>query len=356
MCVTGKLSWFPPLAALALACAPEPGGGDAGASGDVPAQCTGAEYIAFDAASHANQDLRVQAYVDLLVLLNEAQANPSLASERFSAAEALYLNTASFAEKVQGRSDDHLTGRPNVGQGLHETILAGFAAGKAASTALEVNLAKQAVDKTLIDFFFLSVHHEMLLGARDKWDEGYGYFGSGPRNAEGDLRGLAQVAKKRDDANGTQLGPSIFNGLIDGSCELANILDEKNIEQIDPAEHATLWDIIEEIDLSLQKVLAYSAGHEAFAMAALQEDLFADPSNLAIAEEMHIKLAELVPYFRPLERIMNDKGGESLTRASGIRTEIDAALADDSDAWLQRFDAEGVLEAIEAEYAIDVVQ
>lgn len=354
-----RTTWMLPVtmtvSAALSACAPGNVSGDAGPE-DQPPQCDGAEYVAFDAANHANQDLRVQAYVDMMALLDEAKADPSLASAKFTAAEDLYLNTASLADKVQGRNDDHLESPTNVGADLHATLLAGFDAGKSASTALEVSLAKQAVDKTLIEFFFLSVHHEMLLGARDKWDEAYGYFGSGPANAEADLKALASVAKKRDDGNGTQLGSTIFNGLVDGTCELARILEAEGKEEIDPREHDALWTIIEETDLAMQKVLAFSAGHEAFEMVEIQGDLAADPTNQALIDEMYVKLAELNPYFRPLERIMSDKGGDSLARAGEIRAAIDAALADDTGAWVATFDAAGVLTRLEAEYAIDVVQ
>lgn len=351
------LPWSLVVGASLVACTPGTGpGGDAGAGGDAPPQCDTAEYIAFDQANHANQDLRVQAYVDMLALMNEAKENPALANEKFSAAEELYLNTASLADKVQGRTDDHLAEQPNVGADLHATLLAGFDAGKAATTSLEVNLAKQAVDKTMIDFFFLSVHHEMVQGAKKNWDEGYGYFGSGPANAEADLKGFASVAKKRDDANGTSLRATIFNGLIDGSCELAKALEAEKADKIDVTAHDALWTIIEETDLAMQKVLAFSAGHEAFEMVEIQEDLAADPANQELIDEMYVKLAELAPYFRPLERIMNEKGGESATRASDIRAEIDAALSDGTGAWVATFDAAGVLEALEAEYSIDVVQ
>lgn len=319
-----------------------------------PLQCGTAEYIAFDPANHMNQELRVGAYTEMLALMNAAQADPSLAAANFAEAKSLYEDTASLREKVMGRKDDHFPDQsPGIGEALDAAIIDGLDMGTTATTALGANLAKQKVDKTLIHFLYLSVFHEMVLGARDKWDEAYGYWGAGSSNDEGTRQGFAAVATKRDATNNTNLADSIFNGLVDGSCELAKALDDAGVDEIDYTTVPALQTIVEKVDLDMQKVLAFSAGHEAFEMTEIQEDLAQNPTQEA-RDEMWIKLAELDPYFKPLEPLMLDAGGDSAARATRIRTAIDAAWADDTGAWMSTFDAQGVVDDLEAQYQIDI--
>jgi hypothetical protein len=342
------------LIVAAVGCAP-PDGGEGEGEGEGPPQCGSVRYVAFDEANYENQQLRVGAHTQMVALMDAAKEDASKAAANFADAEELYTDTASLADKVAGRNDHHLSDTPNVGADMDADIRAALAAGAAATTELEANLAKQVVDKSLTEFFFLSVHYEMVLGARDKWDEAFGYFGATDDNAEGDAQGFAAVAKKRDAGNGTTLREEIFNGLVDGSCELAKILEAEGTESIDVTQHESLWSIVEETDLAMQKVLAYSAGHEAFDMQQLQEDLTAAPGDAALEGSMQVKLAELKHFFLPLERLMTAAGGESDTRATMIRGEIDAAEAAADNSWMASFDAAGVEQALEAEYAIDIV-
>jgi hypothetical protein len=344
------------VAALSLLVACAPGTGEGEGEGEGPAQCDTVSYVAFDVVNYENQVARVGAHAQMVALMKEAEADPTLAATKFAEAEALYTDTADLAEKVEGRKDDHLDTQPAVGADLHAAITAALADGKAATTTLEATLARQTIDKSLTDFFFLSVFHEMVLGAADKWDEAFGYYGASIDNAEGDAKGLAAVAAKRDGDNGTSLRERIFNGLVDGSCELARQLDAQDADTIDvnAADSAALRTVIDDVDVAMQEVLAYSVGHEAIDMQQLQDDLASSPGDRALLDGMRVKLYELDPYFRPLERLMNARGGDSATRASDIRSAIDAALADDTDAWVDTFDAAAIETAIEAEYGIDV--
>src|SRR5688500_13827613 len=70
-------------------------------------QCMSAEYIAFDPANHANQNLRVQAYNDMLAVMKEAETDPTTAAAKFAEARTLYEETASLRSKVMGRVDPH---------------------------------------------------------------------------------------------------------------------------------------------------------------------------------------------------------------------------------------------------------
>lgn len=319
-----------------------------------PIQC-GAEYVAFDAANHRNQDLRLQAYTDMMVRLSEATLDPTLAPARFAEAEALYLETASFGAKVRGRKDLHLAGQPEIGVELDDTIRAGFAEGKAATTKVAANLAKQKVDKTLVHFFFVSVHYEMTQGTRAHWDEAFGYFGAASLDAA--PQGLALVAKKRDGDNGTTLREEIYGGIVDGSCVLAKELRDRGLDTIAPADVPELKAALEKVDLSMQKVLAYSAGHEAFEIAEGQAKLLLNPTDgtkLAIEEELTIKLAELDPYFRSVEAIMTAKGGESAARASRVRAKIESARGDSSQGWMRTMDANAIMSDLESEFGIDI--
>ncbi|MEQ9503778.1 MAG: hypothetical protein RIT81_43385 [Deltaproteobacteria bacterium] len=315
-------------------------------------QCGAAEYIAFDAANHANQDIRIAAYVEIVARMRAAAEDPSTAAAEIMDLEENVYTRADLRAKVQGRQDDHFDPPMDVGADLDARIMAGFAAGRTATTAVDLTIARQAVDKTLIEFFYLSVFHEMVLGQRSKWDEAFGYYGAPSDNAEGDRKGLAAVATSRDATNNTTLSASIFNGIVDGSCALVNALTEAATDEIDVRATPALWSIIEATDEDMQKVLAFSAGHEAFDMVEVQARL---PNGAQEdIDEMRIKLAELDPYFKPIERLMNDRGGMSAARAARLRSEIDAALNDSTTAWMATFDAQGIIDDLEAEYGIDV--
>jgi hypothetical protein len=232
-----------------------------------------------------------------------------------------------------------------------------LAVGEAAEDALTATVARQWVDKPLGHFVFLSVYHEMVAGKTDKWDEAFGYFGAPVDNAEGDRAGLAGVLTKRDGTNGTSLAAQGYNGLLDGSCALAEGLQAADAESLSWADVPQVKTAVEGVDRVIQEALAYSVAHEAFEMAELQETLAATPDDAEAAAEMWIKLAELDPYFRPIEALMTAAGGESATRAAEIRAALDAAWAGweaRDGSWMGLFDADGVVERLELEYSIDV--
>jgi len=332
--------------------------GGAGNGDDVSPQCSAPDgYVAFDSANHQSQDRRLAAHAEMVALMEAALATGAPVDDsKFADALALYTDPVEAAElqiKVQGRLDEHVAGQPLVGDRIDATIVAWLEAGQNATTVLEANLARQWVDKSLQEFFFLSVHHEMLLGAREKWDEAFGYYGSGASNAEDELAGLALTAFKRDGTNGTTLGADIYNGLIDGACQLDMELEEQ--DSIDVTSTDLLYDTVRSIDGDLQRVLAYSAGHEAFEMAELLE---ADPVD---TDEIFVKSAELEAFFLPLERNMLDEGGESKARAEEIRTQLDLMPGADPEAvdltdttWIDSVDAARILELIEEEFEIEV--
>jgi hypothetical protein len=344
------IAFAAPLAVIgALACSSEDEGPEQN-SGLAP-QCTSSTYVSFDSGNHANQEIRLQTHAKLISLMKEA---------KFSEAKQLYMDpvpSANLREKVQGRLDEHVAGAPSQGDRLDGTIVAWLEFAVDAPSALESTVARQWVDKTLTEFFFLSVHHEIIAGTRKNWDEGFGYYGSGVDNSESGLLGLAATARKRDDTNGTYLQAEIYNGLIDGSCSLDNGLRSAGADKIAVESVPELATLVASMDLAMQKVLAYSVGHEAFGMREL---LAATPRD---DDGITVKAAELIPFFIPLERIMKDKGGDSATRAAEIRSLIDEMpVADPSKldvsdtTWIDGLgDApDRILDAIEAEYGIVV--
>lgn len=313
--------------------------------------CSSSAYIAFDSANHANQDIRLATYADM---------NDLMKAGEFTAARELYQDadaSAKLQEKVQGRKDEHIADAPVQGERMDATILAWLDAGAATDDELVLGVAKQWVDKTLGEFFFLSVHHEILAGARKNWDEALGYFGSSTDNDEGDLIGLASTAAKRDGNNGTTLETDIYNNLILGACELDRALgaDGESVGELSDAPD--LQAVIDNIDVAMIEVLAYSVGHEAFEMEELAQATEVDAAKLTI------KAAELGAFFIPVERIMVERGGESATRAQTIRTLIDAMADFDpeapdfsDDSWMQDMgDAPAtIIETLETEFEIDI--
>jgi len=296
-------------------------GSDASDDGADPAvtttenlNCTSNEYVAFDSANHANQDIRLATYAEMNDLMKDGD---------FDAAKALYLDadgSANLQEKVQGRVDEHMAAAPLQGDRMDATVMAWLDVGAASDDELVQGVAKQWVDKTLGEFVYLSVHHETLAGARKNWDEALGYYGSSTDNAEGDLRGLAATAAKRDGNNGTTLETDIFNNLILGACELDGALGAEAESIEDLGSVPELQAVVEDVDTAMLEVLAYSAGHEAIGM---QEKLAAAELD---TDGLIIKAAELAAFFLPLERVMQERGGDSAARAQEIRDAIDSMV------------------------------
>jgi hypothetical protein len=321
--------------------------------GGAPRQCGGAGYVAFDTANHQAQDLRLGAFKQMAELMEEGFAAPfsaATAAMKFGEAEMLYQNTAELQTKVKGRKDDHFAEQPAIGMELDTRITAAFQQGKTATTALSAELAFERVEKTLLHFFFLSVYHEMVEGEAATWDEAFGYFGAPSDNAEGQRKGLAEVATKRDASNGTTLESQIFNAIIDGSCEIAKALEAGTAEPLDWKTIPALKSAVETADLKMQEVLVYSAAHEAAEMVEVQGELPAEDAR----HEIQVELVELDAFFHAVEPLMLAKGGASADRARRIRARIDAAFADRTGAWMATFEAAETVAELEAEYGIDV--
>lgn len=329
---------------------------------DVSPQCDAPDgYIAFDVGNHQPQDTRLNTFDKMINAMAAAvMADGTVDGSAFKKAKSLYLDAAKSADlqtKVLERLDEHVKGDPPQGERLDETLLAFLDFGAAATTAREAEVAAVWVEITLQEFFFLSVYHELIDPTREHWDEAFGYFGSHSDNDESGLQGLAMMASLRDATNGTNLGAEIFNDLIDGACVLDEALTKADAETLPLKDMPELEGVVEDIDTTLQKVLAYTLGHDAMEIVDLLEAGGTDVDDLTV------EAAELVAIATPLIRLMNDRGGASADRADQLQAIIDtlpladgvpdsAALADDS--WIADFDPTAILELIEAEYDIDV--
>ena len=316
-----------------------------------PAQCSGTGYTAFDAANHAEQDARTQAHVDLMALLEEGVDDAAVRSDRFAAAQAIYASTAELQGKVEGRTDDHLDGRPNVGAEIDARIQQAFVDGGAATSTRDADIAAETVNISLIEFFFLSVFHEMVQGQAAKWDEAFGYFGSGADNALDDVRGFALVARDIDAEAGVALEARMFQGIVDGSCTLAGKLAAQDVETIDVLNDVDMKAHIDEIDAAARLVLANFAIVEATEIAEKQEDLAASPGDQALIDEARVELHELNLFFLPIERLL--RAEDDAATADAVRGPIDEALADETDAWVDTFDAAAVIETLRAHFEIE---
>jgi hypothetical protein len=267
--------------------------------------------------------------------------------------------------KVQGRTNDHLDGNPVRGDYIDATIMKWLNAGIAATTNLEANIAKQMVDKTFTEFFFQSVYHEMVDGSRSHWDEAFGYYGTKSDNDETEHEAFAVTAFKRDATNGTNLNAEIFNNLIDGSCALGKALSAAGKEEIDWKSDTAVSAAITDVDMAMQKILAFSTGHEAFEMQEAFDNSF-DITNSEHTDEVWIKMAELVPFFVAIEPILLAKGGDSESAAKEIRAFVDMVDFEKLDEveWMTTFATDDattgksapqrIIQLLEAEYSIDI--
>jgi len=301
-------------------------------------------YQPFDPANLQNQLARVDAYEaikstrkgdgfaatdfgDLLIM------DPALSTPSETTIASLFVETAGLAEKVEGRGDDHsyaLSGEPGVR--MNEMVRASIAEGGDAAAmdrddVLSIDWHGQQVDKTLQRFFYLSVHHELVLGARKNWDEAVGYYG---RSLDGeDSRGIAGTVASRDENCSLGLNDEIFAKLSEGQCVLDAALDEAGVDELDPSTIPELQAIIDDIDLNMLTAFAISASRE-----------FRD---LPSSEKPAIKLIEGRLFFDILEPFMMDRDAAA---AKFIRAEVDKM--DPADV-----DAEGIVTAITEVFKIE---
>ena len=201
----------------------------------------GAPYEPFAATNYENQLLRVDAYEQIGAICDLDEISES----DFAAIEALYVDTASLQEKVQGRTDDHdYASVVEVGASLDARIVHAIESGKSGSSPA---VQCQIVDKTLQRFFALSVFHEGMKSADPDrtleemqvgWDEAFGYLGLS--NDGTTTKGVAHTLEKRDDEFGFSTTDLAFNGLLDGRCALESGDPSGALDALADMDHALL--------------------------------------------------------------------------------------------------------------------
>lgn len=315
-----------------------------------------AEYLAFDAANHAAQDLRLR-YIDEMVKEFDDVAAAFSTSAAAAAADRVAAKyaaaDANLKGKVEGRKDLHYAAgdtRYNVDadsdgkNDMAEAVEDGIQGLRNATSAHEVRVAKQVFQKGgLQRFVYLSVIEELKKPSKQHYDEAYGYLGTGPTNAA--PRGMAALAKSRDGNNGTTLQSELFSMVLDGACTLEKATFRLNkdafelSEDSDYAAHVTL------MDERLQVLFAYSVGHELHDMVVAQ-------NNPATS---HVKMAEAEGFLATLKPYLLQAGGQRAQFAADLEREINEAKAElNTSTWPSRFPAAQLLQTLEALYGIDV--
>lgn len=306
-----------------------------------------AEYLAFDPANHAPQDLRLQRFDEMLKLFDEAKADPTQAAAKAQAALAIYTAAdANLQVKVKGRQDFHFTPASAVGGDLDTHITQAIDALSKAADAHQVSLARQRFEKHgFFRFFYLSVHEELVKEPSYKrYDEAFGYLGTGATNAEAGRRGLARLATKRDAANGTTMAAELFDLTKEGACVIETALKSRNAISMGAEDDAIYVQTARRLDAKLQLVFVYSLGHELISF---------NPSD---AQGAHIKLVEADGFFQTLEPYMQQAGGAKASLAQELRTAINEALSkvDNDPSWTQGFPAASLLQKLEEAFFVDV--
>lgn len=308
-------------------------------------RCEATEYMAFDPVNHAPQDARLDAIDRMLGLFGEASADPTTAAAKAQAIRDIYESpTTNLAAKVEGRTDVHDPDAP-LGAEMKAEIEGALFMLEEADTATEVSIAKQRFEKAgMYRFLFHSVLQELWAPSRKHYDEAYGYLGSGETNARGARRGLASVATKRDDVNGTTLAVEIFDHLLVGACALETALDERAADEMKVDDDPAYLAAAQAIDRKLRQVIAYSIGHEIFEIRKAGADV-----DLAL-----IKLEEADGYFSILERsLLRGTAAEKLL-AEELREAIDDAKMTGDGSWIADFPADDLLELIQDAFSITV--
>ncbi len=309
-----------------------------------------AEYLAFDAANHAPQDLRQTKIDEIVALFDQAAADISKASANAATALNIYKDPgANLQAKVQGRLDMRYSPPRAVGAEIDKSITDAIEKMRTATDPHDVRVAKQYIEKAGFQrFLYLSVMEELLKEPSKKhYDEAYGYMGSGQTNAEAGRKGLARLATRRDANNGTTLAAELFALVLDGSCAIETALTSLNKETMAANENAQYAQLTQQLDTKLQLVFAYSVGHEFIDYIKAGTD----------AKTAHIKLAEADGFLKTLEPSMIAAGGAKASLVTELRAAIDATLAaakPDSTTWISTFKAQEFLDKLEAAFAIDV--
>ena len=311
--------------------------------------CGAAAYTPFNAANHASQDQRIALQATIGAMAADALADITKAPAVFAEIEGLYASTADLQAKVQGRADDHFPDDAEakaVGKAIDADIVAGIARGKGATAEVDVDIAKEIIDKSLTRFWYLSVYHELIEGDRVTYDEAFGYLGTGAKNDASGLLSIASVAAKRDATNGTTYEKQLFEGILAGSCAIDKALKAADAESLDWKSDEAYAKVVAEIDGLMLKVLAASVGHELF-----------EPLATADPEEAKVAFHEGAHYFFAVEKAMIAMGGSAATDAAKIRAMVDAAKTklDAGDAgWLAGFDSDFVRDRVASAFGVTV--
>ena len=315
-------------------------------------QCEGSAYTAFDLEHLQGPTAQIADQTQMQALLEEALGDSALAADRFAAAQALYAQRLQAA--VRSAADDRLaTGTP-VGSAIDERIVSALAAGAAATTEFDIELAAETIDKALTHFFFVSVLQELGQGEAEHWDRAFAYFGADAANDLDRTQAFAGVAKRRDGNNGTAFEGAIFQNLVEGSCVLATRLLSAEADSVDVGADAELSALVDEVDVAMRRVLAASVGHEAKEIAAIQLELPSSPDDSALPNTARVKLVELDGFFIPIELLLRAAGKDAV--ADAVRSPLDAALADQTQAWLDSFDGATMVTVLETEFAIAILE
>jgi hypothetical protein len=306
-----------------------------------------AEYIAFDAANHASQDLRLVKIDEMVALFNDARTTPAKAAANAAQVLAIYTATdAKLQEKVRGRLDVHFTPATAVGAEIDKTITDAIEALRTAKDAHEVNLAKQRFEKAgMYRFLYLSVAEELFKEPSYKhYDEAYGYLGTGATNAAAGQRSLARLAASRDSGNGTTMSAELFDLMKEGGCVIETALKARGADAMAADADPSYAQLARRIDAKLQLVMAYSAGRYLLVF------------NTTDAKTAHIQLVEGESFFQVIEPHMLAAGGAKADVARELRNAYNDALSKvNNDAtWPQSFPAQALLVKLEQAFGIDV--
>lgn len=194
---------------------------------------------------------------------------------------SLYVETAELAAKVAGRQDDHGYNKgAKIGKDIYDRICDAIATGSAVPVTVGkdevagIGWYGQVVDKSIQHFLYLSTYHEMVLGARQKWDEGFGYAGLDRGGDATKAQGIAKTAVSRDGNCGTTYARDLHAAFIAGRNQLDAALKAEGKtgnEDALAAIPADLQESIDEIDRMFLEVFAISMAREYVELAAGDE-------------------------------------------------------------------------------------
>ncbi|MGM0576066.1 MAG: hypothetical protein ACQEXJ_10095 [Myxococcota bacterium] len=313
------------------------------------------EYEPFDQSNLQSQLLRVGAYETIQSIRksddfaaedfggscdawNPEAGSPSDATKIASN----YVETASLAHKVETRADDHAynEGAP-IGEEIHASICEAIEAGSAVDPSTGTDAAHgigwygQVVDKALLHFSYLYVHHELVIGARKNWDEGFGQFGTSFDGTEAE--GLAATTAARDDNCGTTYTQDIYDKLIEGRNLLdAALTDAGKDGNADALEEwpAELEALVEDVDRMMLEVFAISFAREFVGLLA--------------GDAPAIKLIEGRMFFRILRPYLEKYDAD---HGTSFVADLEPQLEQDDPS---QVDAQSMIDMVDTVFGIDV--